>query len=180
MLQNGKIRLRALEPQDIDLLYNWENNQDNWMVSNTITPYSKFVLEQYLMHSHEDIFTTKQLRLIIEFEGCPIGAVDLFDFDPHHKRCGIGILIADKQHRGKGYGSLVIKLLIDYCFEILGLRQIYCNILASNKKSIQLFEKLGFEWVGLKKDWVFNQGLWHNECMYQCLAPINYANYSKG
>lgn len=35
------IRLRALEPEDLELLYSWENNLSYWVISNTITPFSK-------------------------------------------------------------------------------------------------------------------------------------------
>ena len=66
MLKSKNIELRALEPSDVDLLYQWENNEELWHLSNTVAPFSRFVLEQYVMDSHQDIFTTKQLRLMID------------------------------------------------------------------------------------------------------------------
>src|ERR1043166_7160915 len=97
------ISLRALEPSDIDLLYQWENDTDSWLVSNTTTPFSRFVLEQYIATAHLDIYTSKQLRLMVcNPENKAVGCIDLFDFEPLHLRAGIGILIADVTERRKG------------------------------------------------------------------------------
>jgi diamine N-acetyltransferase len=151
---NGEhIYLRALEPTDLEVLYKWENNPAIWKVSNTFAPFSKFVLEQYLINAHEDIFTTKQIRLMICLvNNEPIGTIELFDFDVHHNRVGIGIMI-DKNAENKGYASMALDLLCDYCFESLLVKQIYCNISAGNEKSLYLFKKMGFNEVGLKKQW---------------------------
>jgi diamine N-acetyltransferase len=166
-----KISLRALEPEDLELLYEWENNDSYWVISNTVTPFSKFTLKRYLKHSHKNIYETGQLRLMIELveEKKTIGAIDLFDFDPFHKRAGIGILIADETQRRKGYASMALKCLIQYCFTTLQLHQLYCNILANNTESIDLFEKLGFARIGIKKDWVQTADGYLDEYMFQLI-----------
>ena len=166
-----KITLRALEPEDLELLYEWENNNSYWVISNTVTPFSKFTLKRYLKHSHKNIYETGQLRLMIELIGekKTIGAIDLFDFDPFHKRAGIGILIADETQRRKGYASMALKCLIQYCFTTLQLHQLYCNILANNTESIDLFEKLGFVRIGIKKEWVQTADGYLDEYMFQLI-----------
>jgi diamine N-acetyltransferase len=166
-----KISLRALEPEDLELLYEWENNDSYWVISNTVTPFSKFTLKRYLKHSHKNIYETGQLRLMIELIGekKTIGAIDLFDFDPFHKRAGIGILIADETQKRKGYASMALKCLIQYCFTTLQLHQLYCNILANNTESIDLFEKLGFVRIGIKKDWVQTADGYLDEYMFQLI-----------
>jgi diamine N-acetyltransferase len=166
-----KINLRALEPEDLELLYEWENNDSYWMISNTVTPFSKFTLKRYLKHSHKNIYETGQLRLMIDIiaEKKTIGTIDLFDFDPFHKRAGIGILIADETQRRKGYASMALKCLIQYCFTTLQLHQLYCNILANNNESIELFEKLGFVRVGTKKEWVQTADGYLDEYMFQLI-----------
>ena len=64
-IQTEHIYLRALEPTDLELLYTCENDRLVWKVSNTITPFSKYILQQYLESSQNDIYTNKQLRLMI-------------------------------------------------------------------------------------------------------------------
>lgn len=77
--------------------------------------------------------------------------IDIFDFDFHNKRAGIGILIKNSKYRHKGYGTEALKLLLDYCFEHLNLHQLYCNISEDNEASIKLFKHHEFEEIGLKK-----------------------------
>lgn len=153
-IKGENIHLRALEPEDVDVLYKWENNREIWHVSNTQTPFSRYVLEQFLVNAHEDIYTNKQLRLIISpnENDEAVGAIDLFDFDPYHLRAGVGILISE-EYRNKGYAFEALELLKDYAFNNLLLKQLYANVTVNAPLSLQLFEKSGFEKVGLKKSW---------------------------
>lgn len=176
LLKGNHIQLRALEPTDIDLLYSWENNTEVWNVSNTQTPYSRYILEQYIQSSHQDIYTSKQLRLVIDLSSHligdmhqtkAIGCIDLFDYEPNHQRAGIGILIADKTEQGKGYASEALQLLIDYCFYSLNLIQVYCNITVDNEKSVTLFKRQGFEITGIKKQWIRNGEKFKDELLLQ-------------
>jgi len=167
-LKGNQIYLRALEQKDLDFLYNLENNTDVWEVSGTVTPYSKDVLQLYLDNSHRDIFDVKQLRLVIcSQEHRSLGLIDVFDFEPNHKRAGIGIIILEEKERNKGVGGEAVNLLCNYLFEILGLRQVYANILEENAASLHLFKKLGFTEVGIKKDWVRFKNTYKNEVLLQ-------------
>lgn len=167
-LKYGKISLRPLEPEDIELLYQWENNIEIWEISNTKTPFSKHILAQYLLESAKDIYETKQLRLIIQNEELkPVGAIDLFDFEPYHLRAGIGILIHNIFDRNHGYAGDAIKALSNYAFEILGLKQLYANIATDNVNSIKLFKNSGFAQVGIKKNWLKTTSGWKDEILLQ-------------
>ena len=172
-MKYDKIRLRALEPEDLELLYEWENNISFWTVSNTISPFSKYTIKLYLESSHKSIYETGQLRLMIDlFESKKtIGTIDIFDFDPFHKRAGLGILIADEANRRKGYATMSLKCLIDYCFKTLQLHQLYCNIIANNTESMDLFRKQGFVQSGVKKDWIKTSDGYLDEYLFQLINP---------
>src|SRR6185436_10426607 len=151
LLQGKHLYLRALELKDLDLLFKWENNPDIWSVSGTLAPFSRFVIEQYLTMSHQDIYTAKELRLMIDLAGKnskSIGCIDLFDFDPKNKRAGIGILIGDETERRKGYAAEAVEIVMEYCFTTLDLHQVYCSVIADNQDSLALFRKLNFETTG--------------------------------
>jgi len=171
ILESAKIRLRALEPDDVDLLYSWENDNSNWKVSNTLSPFSRYIIAKYLKTSHRDIYEAKELRLIIvsKHDERPVGTIDLFDFDPFHNRAGIGILIACEEDRKKGMASETLKLIIRYVFKTLGLHQLYCNISADNEASLSLFRKFGFEISGLKKEWNKTETRWTDEYFLQLI-----------
>lgn len=163
------IKLRALEPEDLELLYEWENDQSYWSVSNTIAPFSRYILKRYLENSDKNIYETGELRLMIDHidDKKTIGTIDIFEFDPFHQRAGIGILIADEAYRGKGLASMALKCLMDYCFKTLQLHQLFCNILSSNNESMELFTQNGFEKSGIKKDWVRTETGYLDEYMFQ-------------
>lgn len=166
-LQGKQIHLRAIEPEDLDFLYQLENNTDIWEISGTITPYSKQVLRHYLENAHRDIYDVKQLRLCICKGNKVLGLIDLFDFDPQNKRAGIGLVVLEEKERNKGVGAEAIGLLCEYGFKVLGLRQLYANVLEDNLPSLHLFKKMGFVEVGMKKDWIFSQGGFKNEILLQ-------------
>ncbi len=167
-LTYGKVNLRPLEPDDIDLLYHWENSMEIWEVSNTKTPFSRHILAQYIAESAKDIYTTKQLRLIIQNDSHEaVGAIDLFDFEPYHLRAGVGILIHNTKDRKLGYASDALMALSGYALEVLGLKQLYANIAENNKESLQLFSKTGFLQAGVKKDWIKTINGWKDEILFQ-------------
>ncbi len=167
-LRGTHIYLRAIEPEDLEFLYQLENDTDIWEISGTSSPYAKHVLKAYLENAHRDIYDVKQLRLCIcQLDHKVIGLIDLFEFDPKNHRAGIGIIVLNTDHRNKGIGSEAISLLCDYSFSTLQLKQLYANILENNTSSIHLFEKLGFKLVGLKKDWIYSNGTYINELLYQ-------------
>lgn len=170
-LQGDSIFLRALEPEDLSFLIKVENDESVWEVSNTITPYSKFLLQQYLDNAHRDIYEVKQLRLVIceknSKEG--IGFIDLFNFDPKHLRVGLGIIIFSEKHRGNGYASEALRLTVKYAFTHLSVHQVFANITEDNTKSISLFENIGFERSGCKKDWIVSGKSFKNELFYQLI-----------
>ena len=168
------ITLRAVEPEDLELFYIWENNESLWSQSNTLVPFSKFTLKRYIDNSHKSIYETGQLRLMIDLrdENKTIGTIDLFDFDHFHSRAGLGILIADESYRHKGYASMAMKCIINYAFVTLRLHQLWCNILESNKESLALFQKHGFNVCGQKKEWVKADNGYISELILQLINNL--------
>jgi diamine N-acetyltransferase len=171
--------LRAPEPSDIDNLFNWENDRETWQLSNTLTPYSRYIIEQYVLNAQLDIYSARQLRFIIDLisngdQPKSIGTIDLFDFDPMNSRAGLGILIVHEE-RGKGYASEALGLLIEYAFNTLQLHQIYCHITASNIASLNLFTKHGFEIIGLKKEWLHINNTWMDVYFLQLINKFNHS-----
>jgi len=169
-LKGETVFLRALEPEDLEFIHAVENDESIWEVSNTQTPYSKFLIKEYLEQAHKDIYEVKQLRLVIsDYQGATLGLIDLFDFDFKNKRAGVGLLIKDSVNRGKGYGKEALELLVNYSFYHLALHQLYCNINEENTKSVYLFENQGFKKIGVKKNWIYSNGLFKDEFMYQLI-----------
>lgn len=154
MIKGNNILLRALEPADLPNLVEWENNPENWKVSERLHPYNLADLKSYLENAQQDILQSGQFRWGIEdlSSGSLIGAIDLYDFNALHQRVGVGIIV-DKEFRKKGYAKEALTLLVNYAFNHLMVHQVYALITADNQRSIDLFQKNGFVQTGTLKDW---------------------------
>lgn len=170
-LQNDRIYLRMLEPQDLQFLSKVENNPEFWTISQTTQPFTNYTLSQYIEQAHQDIYESKQQRWVIcqQQTSTIIGFIDLFDFDIRNSRVGLGIVIADKNDRKKGYATDSLELILSYIFNHLFIRQIFVNILTDNTASIKLFSKFGFQLAGVKKDWIRENNLYKDEAIYQLI-----------
>lgn len=151
--KNDKVSLRMAEPNDAENIYRWENDMQVWRDSETRVPFSMRQIEQFLLDNN-DLVSERQLRLIVEDakNRATVGCIDIYDYDEFNLRAGIGVMI-DEKYRGQGYAKNAIKLLSDYCFNTLLLNQIYVLVLATNVESMLLFESLGFERCGVRKQW---------------------------
>jgi diamine N-acetyltransferase len=168
-----KVRLRALEKQDIDTLYKWENDQELWNISCTTAPFSRYVLEQYIENSHMDIYSHGQMRFMIETTSktpVTVGMIDLYNFEPFHMRAGVGIMI-HQRFRKKGYASESLKLLIAYAFGFMNFKQLFCEVTDDNLISLSLFTKKGFKITGVRKEWVRRGNQWLDAHFLQLINP---------
>ncbi|PLX05760.1 MAG: GNAT family N-acetyltransferase [Marinilabiliales bacterium] len=174
ILESESIKLRKPEPEDLEFLYTLENNPDYWFVSDSKSPYSKWQLKLHIENSIYDIYANKEIRLIIEEKETnkSIGIIDLFEFEPFHSRIGLGILILE-EFRNKGIADKSIKLATDYCFKVLEINQIWCNIDSENLVSIKLFENAGFKKSGVLSQWKLQNGEFQDVLFYQILKNEN-------
>lgn len=152
--QGARLCLRAVEPEDLDFMYDVENDSDCWSVTDFTSPYSRFVLRQYIENSQCDIYADRQLRLMVEERatGETVGIVDITDFAPLHARGEVGILVG-RAHRGQGYGREALTLLCDYAFGFLSLHQLAARIPTDHEASLRLFHACGFVTCGILKEW---------------------------
>lgn len=148
------MKLRAIEPEDLDVLYQIENDRSLWHVGTTNVPYSRYTLHDYVATSADDIFADRQVRLVMEnYEHEVVGMADLVHFDPQHQRAETGIVVMEP-HRRKGYALQALQQLEDYALDTLHLHQLYAVIAANNDAALQLFQKAGYERQGVLKGWL--------------------------
>jgi len=156
MLNNNNLKLRAIELEDLNFIYNLENDPDNWFCGTNLPPYSKFTIKKFIDYSKNDISITKQLRLIIEYNKKSVGILDIFEIDFYNERAGLGIIVA-KEYRNKGIASQTLNIACNYSKNILNLNQLWCQINSLNTFSINLFNKVGFKKTGEMSNW-YKQG----------------------
>ena len=164
------VRLRAVEPGDLDTLYKWENDPAVWPVSGTTEPFSRHQMERFIAERQDPgIFRAGQLRLMIETrsDGRAVGAVDLFDVDPVHRRGGVGILIYSPDDRRQGFAADTLGILCDYARQTLRLHQLWSTVGADNEASLQLFRRAGFTQSGTRRDWLWTPDGYTDEILFQ-------------
>ncbi len=154
-LQGERLTLRGVEERDIEVMYQFENDLDNWAVSGTTVPFSRYLLSRFVEAQGVDIFERGDLRLMVELNGGGVvGAVDLFEVDGYNHRAGVGILIVASE-RGKGYGAEALRLVEGYSRDFLQLHQLWCGVDGGNAASLSLFGSLGYREVGRRREWLW-------------------------
>lgn len=151
-MASSELKLRALEPDDIDLLYLWENSPEMWRYGYSQAPLSRQQIWTYIREYDSNPLTAGQLRLMIDAVGTTVGAVDLYDVDVLNRRAMVGIMIAGT-HRRKGYASRALAIVGEYCRDNLGLFQLGAMVGADNEPSLELFKKSGFLETALLRSW---------------------------
>lgn len=174
LLSNSLVTLRACEPGDVDVLYQWENDTSLWGCASTVAPLSRAQLLDYVDHYDGNVFSAGQLRLMVTSTatGTPVGVVDLFDCDPLNRRAAVGILVC-RECRGKGYGAQALELVKGYCRSHLGLHQLHCTVAADNEASRALFSDAGFTVSGRLRSWLRRGGRWHDAYLYQAMLAAD-------
>lgn len=174
MLKGTNVYLRLVEPDDATKILLWENNPAHWKVSDTEVPFSMQDILYLIEHAH-NLRSTGQLRFVIclHENNEAIGVIDLFDANFKHGRAGVGVLIGDHDQRSNGYASESLELLKEYASTILGFHSLFCSIHADNTGSIKLFEKCGFEKIGIRKEWYLDKGERIDEILFQTMLGIN-------
>lgn len=163
-----EVRLRALEPEDADFLYDIENDSEAWRYGDTVAPLSRRILREYALNYDANPFAAGQIRFMVTDSRslCPVGVVDLYEISQRDSRAFAGIYICVDQ-RGCGYGLAALCALAEYARETLHLHQLAAKIEKNHKSSECLFAKAGYkcvaelpDWIGLPDGRFADMGIW--------------------
>lgn len=171
-LAEKSVRLRAPEPEDLEVMLSFENEAELWELGTATGPYSRYQMKRYIAENQNDLFADGQLRLMVVCDTDEVaGMIDAFSFDARHSRAEIGLVIR-KDLRGKGIGGMALSLMEHHCFGLLGLRQLYAYIPVVNVASRKLFVAAGYGECGVLKDWIRIGTSYQDVCLYQKINQL--------
>jgi diamine N-acetyltransferase len=168
-IEGKKVTLRSPLESDITLMHQWEINDAS--IENKSPDYHD--VASFINRQDTLIINNQQRWCIIENKSqLPIGCIDMYDYDVFHAKAAVGILIASNEHRNKGYATDALHLLQHLAFKHFALHQLYAYIGLHNEASFKLFQKSGYEAIGILKDWL------RKEYEYESVYLFQLINYS--
>lgn len=170
LLEDTLIRLRAPEPADVDRMFIWENDSALWPYGSATAPLSHKCLSDYVAAYDGDIFSARQLRLVIELaeEGRAVGLLDITDFDPRDRHARIGIFVEPSQRR-HGIALHALELAKRYARECPGIHSLQALVAADNEPSRRLFAAAGFNTCGRVRSFIRRGQSYCDIIIYQTL-----------
>jgi RimJ/RimL family protein N-acetyltransferase len=166
MIYGKKVRLRAIERDDIPRFVKWFNDPE---VRQHLLMYSpmSLVQEENWFEQHAQRHPAEQV-LAIEVlaedgEGVHIGNMGLHDVNWKDRNAELGIVIGEKAYWGQGYGTDAITALLAHGFEELNLHRVRLRVNADNPRGIRCYEKCGFCHEGTLRESVFAGGKYKDQ-----------------
>ena len=145
--------LRAPEPEDVNIIYLWENSTDECHSSLRTGPLSRHQIQQFIDNYDGELYSQNALRYMIDFDGQTVGTIDVFDYDPRSRHAFVGIYIASRARR-KGLALNALKSIERIMKSRVGMFSLAALVADDNTASQALFEKAGYEKCGLLKGWL--------------------------
>lgn len=150
-------------------MYQWENRPTEWWLGAQLAPISLEAMQRFAAGEH-DVWSDRQLRLMLDVGDQTVGAFDLYEVDPRCGRAGVGLAVG-QAFRNKGYARVGLGLLVSYAFHHLGLRMLFAEVPAENPSSTRIFEEAGFQINGVLRQWVRNGNHYSDLHVMQAFRP---------
>ncbi|HEY3449899.1 MAG TPA: GNAT family protein [Myxococcales bacterium] len=134
--------LRPLDQDDAQAVVPWFEDQDVSSMTPSVREPTTFLQE--IARSEQDV----SLGICTKDGDRLIGLAGLHGVDMEGRSAMFGIVIGEKEHWGKGYGTEATALVVDLGFGRMNLQRIWLEVLAANERGIRAYEKVGFRREG--------------------------------
>ena len=157
-LEGERVYLSPMNPDDAEIYTKWMNDPEvSGYLGNYWAMVSLPVEREFLANAAKG--NGSHIYGIVLRDGDRlIGNIGLKDIHPTYRTATLGIFIGEAEDRSKGYGAEAIRLLADYGFRWLGLRNIDLHVNSNNPRAIRCYEKAGFREYGRRHGAVYADG----------------------
>ncbi len=167
MILGHKTRLRAIEREDLLTFVRWFNDPEVRRYLDMYLPMSKAEEEAWFEAYLKDD-TSRNFAIETE-EGELIGTIGWGDLDWKNRSACLGIVIAEKEYWGGGYGTDAVTALVGFAFNEMNLHRIYLSVFEFNDRAIRCYEKCGFRHEGRAREALFRDGKYHDHLLMAVL-----------
>jgi RimJ/RimL family protein N-acetyltransferase len=166
MLEGERVRLRALERDDLPTLWAFNNDLSVELAGGGDPPMPQ-ALDRLVAEWEQKIASGGRdgTSFAIEADGEMIGHCALFN-ENHTARTGeLGITIGDEAYWGRGYGRECVQLLLEYAFRHHNFRKVWLNVHAQNQRAVRSYSSCGFVEEGRLREHVWSDGAYDDLLM---------------
>ena len=171
MLKGKIISLRKVKQEDLKFFRDWRNTPAIWQ-NNTQFILLNLKQQDSWFNRINSINTKEKMFTIINEKQNPIGICGFVQIDNNHKNAKIAIIIGKTRLHSKGIGTESLNLLLKYGFNKLKIHRIDAEVIEYNEKSINFFQKLGFEPDAVMRDYIFRNGKWRNLFIFSKMSSV--------
>ena len=165
-INGDRIYLSPISVEDKEIYTKWVNDKS---VAENIGNYYKVISLSVEEEKIKQMEKKYSFSIVLKEKNELIGYVSLMDINFINQTATLGIFIGDEKNRNKGYGKEAIKLILNYGFNYLNINNIMLHVYSFNKKAINLYEKIGFKKIGVRRDSIYSNGLFYDEIFMDIL-----------
>jgi diamine N-acetyltransferase len=182
MLFGKRIRLRAIEKEDLPIFVTWLNDPEVRRNLQLFQPLSLAQEEEWFKETLQQPVEEQPLMIEIKTaEGWQsVGNVGLLKIRTIDRVAEIGIVIGEKKFWGQGYGTEAMRLMVKHGFKELNLNRIYLRVYETNLRAIRSYEKVGFKLEGRLRQDRFMDGKYIDVLLMSVLSSEFKVDESEG
>jgi RimJ/RimL family protein N-acetyltransferase len=169
VLSGERVTLRPIREDDLPTMYEWRIDLATWAMTTPVGAYPMtwdLYVQRAKQHSDDP---ENSSGFAVEVEGTLVGRAGLFKFDPLSRSCEVGLQFGP-EHRGKGYGREVLRLLVDFAFRHRNMHRVYLTTIASNVAALRSYAAAGFVEEGRLRESAWVEGAYEDEVLMSVLV----------
>jgi RimJ/RimL family protein N-acetyltransferase len=152
-----QVLLRAIEMRDLELLHKWANDPEIWQLLDGWHFPSSMASQMKWFESLQADQLNQRFAIEVPDQGL-IGTANLVNIDWKNNHAFHGMMLGEKRHRGKGYGTDTVMTIMRYAFEELHFERLDSTIIEYNDISRKLYcEKCGWREEGRLRNWYWRK-----------------------
>ncbi|MDQ7094937.1 GNAT family protein [Desulfosporosinus sp. PR] len=162
MLKGKRIRIRPIEEDDIDLLYQWTTDEEVNYWSSGAWPLNSLQTKDQLAEKYLDSQPDSYRYAILNEKDSLIGTIGFKEINVPSRSATLFVVLGDKTCWNQGYGTDALITFARFLFTQWNFHRISLDTWDENLRAIRAYEKVGFKVEGRQREARFVLGNYHD------------------